>query len=116
MSDSIVLPALWRDGLINNDWVTLESDFPDEAVRAKAWQIESGLTVIGCEHRAFFALYEDVKTMCLQYHYIDPFNETEFDRVLCRIEQGNSTVYDARFIRYYVAGIRRGTTSRAHQP
>ncbi|SEJ07430.1 hypothetical protein [Nitrosomonas eutropha] len=34
--------------------------------------------------------------------YLD---KAEFDRVLKRIEQGCSTIYDARFIRKFIAGI-----------
>ena len=116
MNYQVILPAIWKDGLVNNDWTTLESDFPDEAASAKAWQIEAGLTVIGCEDRAFVAAYEGIETMCLRYHCANPAGDDEFDRVLKRIEQGSSTVNDARFIRHYVTGIRQGAIGGANQP
>lgn len=38
-----------------------------------------------------------------------------FDRVLKRIEQGKSTVHDARFIRYFVTSIQKqGVISGNH--
>lgn len=37
---------------------------------------------------------------------------SEFDRVLKRIEQGCSTVNDARFIKKYIAGIEQRTDIR----
>lgn len=116
MNYQVILPATWKDGLVNNDWITLESNFPDDAASAKAWQIEAGLTVIGCEEKAFIAAYEGIETLCLRYLCTDPAGDDEFDRVLKRIEQGSSTVNDARFIRHYVTSIRQGAIVGAHRP
>lgn len=45
---TVVLPASWASALVNNDWSGLEYDDPDGAAKAKAWQMESGLSVLSC--------------------------------------------------------------------
>lgn len=49
-----ILPAEWAPGLVDGDWNTLESVNPTEAARAKAWQIEEGLCVVGCNEEKIF--------------------------------------------------------------
>ncbi|GEM_PF-6808854 len=41
-------------------------------------------------------------------------DNAEFDRVLKRIEQGASTIYDARFIREFVASISHRVVNGSH--
>jgi hypothetical protein len=64
---NVTLPACWALALINGDWSGLEFYDPDEALRAKAWQLESGLHVLSCGEQAFMARFEGVLTECLEY-------------------------------------------------
>lgn len=60
-----MLPAEWAAALIKGDWHELEAISPDEAARAKAWQIEEGLCVIDCSEDSVFDDGRD--TECLTY-------------------------------------------------
>lgn len=62
-----ILPAEWAPALIDGDWDTLEAADPDEAARAKAWQIEEGLCVVGCNEETIFDYHEGRDTECLTY-------------------------------------------------
>lgn len=64
---TVVLPASWAPALVNNDWSGLEYDDPDGAAKAKAWQMESGLSVLSCGEESFIARYEGLLTECLEY-------------------------------------------------
>jgi hypothetical protein len=66
----ITLPAAWSSALVNNDWSGLERYDPDGAAKAKAWQIESGLSVLSCSDESFIARYEGLLTECLKYQCI----------------------------------------------
>lgn len=65
---TVVLPASWASALVNNDWSGLEYDDPDGAAKAKAWQADSGLSVLSCGEEEFVARYDGLLTMCLEYH------------------------------------------------
>jgi len=105
MSYQIILPALWKDALIRNDWAALELNFPEQAADAKAWQIESGLSVIGYRNETLYVNFDGHMTECLEYTCTE--NNLFFEQVLHRIECGVSTVIDAEIIRRYVAEIRQ---------
>lgn len=62
-----VLPAEWAPALINGDWEALEAIDPDEAARAKAWQIKEGLCVVGCNEEPIFDHFDGRDTECLTY-------------------------------------------------
>lgn len=64
---NVTLPACWASALINGDWSGLEFYDQDEALRAKAWQLESGLRVLSCGEQPFVARYEGLLTECLEY-------------------------------------------------
>jgi len=64
---NVTLPAYWASALINGDWSGLEFYDQDEAIRAKAWQLESGLHVLSCSETSFMARFEGVLTECLEY-------------------------------------------------
>jgi hypothetical protein len=59
-----VLPAEWARAIIDSDWESLE---PDEAMRAKAWQIENSLYVIGCGNETIIENFNGRNTECLPY-------------------------------------------------
>lgn len=107
MDYQVILPAIWKDALVNNDWDLLEKNHPDEAAEAKAWQIQSELTVIGCDEKAFIATFEAIQIACLKYHCVYPVNDDLLDSVLKKIEQGTTTFNDAVFVRCYVAEIKK---------
>jgi hypothetical protein len=65
---TVVLPASWASALINDDWSGLEYGDPDEAARAKAWQMESELRVLSCGEEQFVARFEGLLTECLEYY------------------------------------------------
>lgn len=65
---TVTLPAHWASALINDDWSGLEYAAPDEAAKAKAWQMESGLSVLSCGEQQFVARFDGVLTECLEYH------------------------------------------------
>jgi hypothetical protein len=64
---NVTLPASWASALVNNDWSGLEYRNPDDAAKAKAWQLESGLSVLSCGDESFIARYEGLLTECLEY-------------------------------------------------
>jgi len=64
---TVVLPASWASALVNNDWSGLEHDDPDGAAMAKAWQMESGLSVLSCGGEPFVHKFEGLLTECLEY-------------------------------------------------
>jgi hypothetical protein len=64
---TVTLPAAWASALVNEDWSGLEYYHPDEALRAKAWQMESGLDVLSCGDQTFIARYDGLQTECLEY-------------------------------------------------
>ncbi|MBX6392681.1 MAG: hypothetical protein IRY96_04365 [Burkholderiales bacterium] len=64
---TVVLPASWASALVNNDWSGLEYDDPDGAAMAKAWQMESGLSVLSCGEEPFVHRFEGLLTECLEY-------------------------------------------------
>jgi hypothetical protein len=69
---TVTLPAYWASALINGDWSGLEYAAPDEAVKAKAWQMESGLRVLSCGEEQFVARFDGLLTECLEYHCTRP--------------------------------------------
>jgi hypothetical protein len=62
-----ILPEEWADALIYGDWDELEKNNPDEAARAKAWQIEEGLCVVGCNEEPIIDYFDGRETGCLTY-------------------------------------------------
>lgn len=62
-----ILPARWASALVNGDWCGLEFDDPDEAARAKAWQIEQGLFVIDVLDEPTVEQFDGRTTDCLVY-------------------------------------------------
>ncbi|WP_126448372.1 hypothetical protein [Sulfuricystis multivorans] len=64
---TVTLPAQWAPALINGDWSGLEYYYPDEAAKAKAWQMESGLSVLSCGEEPFVHRFEGLLTECLEY-------------------------------------------------
>jgi len=67
---TVILPALWSSALVNNDWSGLKHYYPDEASKAKFWQIESGLDVLSCSEDSFSAEYAGMLTECLEYQCV----------------------------------------------
>ena len=65
---NVTLPAAWASALVNNDWSGLEFYYPDEAAKAKAWQMESGLSVLSCGEESFIARFDGLLTECLEYY------------------------------------------------
>ncbi|HNO76336.1 hypothetical protein [Nitrosomonas mobilis] len=105
MNHKAILPTLWKNALVRNDWADLEKNFPEEAANAKVWQIESGLSVIGYRNEILFINYEGRMTECLEFTCAE--NNPFFEKVLHRIECGVTTATDAEVIRRYVAEIRQ---------
>lgn len=62
-----ILPAEWAPALIEGDWEELESTNPTEAARAKAWQVEEGLCVVGCNDETIFDYFDGRDTECRAY-------------------------------------------------
>jgi len=67
---TVVLPASWASALVNDDWSGLEYDDPDDAAKAKAWQMESGLSVLSCGEHTFPDWYDGLLTECLEYQCV----------------------------------------------
>lgn len=67
---TVVLPASWASALVNNDWSGLEFYDPDEAAKAKAWQMESGLSVLSAGEHTFHDWYDGLLTECLEYQCV----------------------------------------------
>ncbi|MEW5888017.1 MAG: hypothetical protein AB1768_03050 [Pseudomonadota bacterium] len=64
---TVTLPAVWAAALMLDDWYPLEYAAPDDAAKAKAWQMESGLRVLSCGERQFIARFDGVLTECREY-------------------------------------------------
>jgi hypothetical protein len=101
-----MLPAVWKSALVNNDWCWLEIHDPDAAAKAKAWQIETGLTVVSCGTLKFNAQYDGTVQLCRKYYCHSPKQDRpsreDFDRAIKSIECGTSSLKTARTILQYV--------------
>lgn len=64
----IILPANWASALVNNDWSGLEYYDREGALQAKAWQMESGLQVLGCGDEEFIGKFDGKTYVCMTFY------------------------------------------------